>query len=71
MLRSFELMVNGAEVLLTDPGRDVRLVFTDSLKSLSGVNAKFPTSISKESLVVKTYISWTYISLNYCTFPFI
>ena len=49
--RAFELMVSGAEVLVTDPGREVRKEFVDELKEISGAKSKIPTSISKESLV--------------------
>jgi hypothetical protein len=45
-------MINGAEVLVTDPGREVRLKFVETLKLLSGVTGgKYPASISRESLV--------------------
>ena len=51
--RAFEMMITGAEVLVTDPGRDNRNVFLETLKELSGTNGALPFSISKESMEIE------------------
>ena len=51
--RAFEMMISGSEILVTDPGRDVRNVFLAELKELSGTNSPLPFAISKESMAVE------------------